>query len=160
MRTVYLPLTLLFGAMFCMGSALAAEEKKEDGPVATLQAYYSALQKGEIKKADELTARSSTLPEAHITQYNTVFSNRADTSFLWTIHPKRFKQVGDCAAVICELGPEGSSETMRAFLLKQDGKWKVYLKFWEEENAWYVLEGQQAKDAAAVEKWCADELKK
>lgn len=149
----------IMAATILLGTVTAAEEPSQGGPVKALQTYCTALKKGDIDAADALTARSAKLPEAHITQYNTVFSKQADAAFRFNVHTDAFTQKGDCAAVLCDVGPEDTAKKMRALLLRQDGEWKVCLGFWEQKNAWYPLGGQLEKDAAEVEAWSAQKLK-
>ena len=154
--TLTLSLTIAASIVWCPQPVRAADEAPKGGPVQAFQKYCAALKKKDIPTADALTARSPKLHVPYITNYNTVFSRRMRIK----VFPEAFTVKGDCAAVLCEVGPEGSAERRRAFLIRQDGTWKVCLKFWLEKNAWYPLEGKQKEDAAAVEKWCSERLKK
>ena len=49
---------------------------------------------------------------------------------------------------------------MCAFLIRQDGAWRVCLKFWERENAWYMRDEEQKKKVAGILRWFEEEKAK
>jgi len=132
----------------------------ERGPVEVLQDYCQALKDGDTETADALIARSPKLPEKYITDYNVVFSRSYDKYMRVVIHPELLFVKGDCAAVLCDMGKEGGETRERAFLLRQEGEWKVLMRCWDRDLSWYPWEGQLEKDHAAVEAWSSENVPK
>ncbi len=118
----------------CAGNILAADSETES-VITFLKGYRTALKKGEINSAIEMTAKFPEYPAAAIKEDTVRYSELSvsDELKLW-IFPTSCKVVGDCAVVIVgdNLSPSADDP---AYFLRQDGVWKIIpaLTDWEDD---------------------------
>ena len=127
MRTI-LNLTAFVVAVSFVGQ-LPADEKEDESPSAALMNYYNALKEGDLEEAKGLTASFAGLPGEYIDGYTEKYSKGVKAGALKIVLvPGLEKQNEDCAVVIFEEGRGGKPDYDPAYLIKQDGDWKVFLK--------------------------------
>ncbi len=150
-RTVTL---FIASVAFLIAPPLSAADSDADTPNAALESYYSALKKGDTDTAKELTAAFKGIPAEYLDRYTVKYSAGAKAGKLTIkLVPDLAKVDEDCAVVIFVDGDKERPDYDPAFLIKQDGKWKVFLKLTKWEHPTFDLTPDQKERFGALQKW-------
>jgi len=134
-RILLVGLSILFS--FCTIVGVNSKEKKvEETPSSALQRYYSALKTGDANAAIELTAKFKELPAGWIKEItDDLLAAAKEGDLSMKLVSGSSKMLDECAVIIFEDGDKKRRPDYDpAFLIKQDGKWKVLpdLTNWED----------------------------
>lgn len=144
--------------IFAFASWVKAESKAGVGsPAAALVAYHEALKAGDLGAAKSLTADFPKLPAEYVDRYTAKYSAGAKANKLVIkLVPKSSKVLEDCAVITFEDGDRGGKERPDydpAYLIKQEGKWRVFLKLTNWEHSAFEISEEQKKRFAELEEW-------
>jgi hypothetical protein len=144
--------SLLFAII--SNSASANEAAELAAPTAALVAYDSALKKGDLDAAKDLTAKFKTIPAEAIEQYTAKYSEGAKAGKI-VITPVQgsAKTIGDFAVITFTDGNKERPDYDPAYLIKQDGKWKVFLKLTKWDHPMFDLTDAQKKQLGELTEW-------
>lgn len=148
----------LIAAVFA-GAAIAKEEPVDvSAPTKALAAYEAALKEGDVKAAKNLTAKFKTIPEEALNEYAAKYSEGAKAGKL-TFKPVAgsTKVVGDFAVVTFSDGNKERPDYDPAYLMKQDGEWRVFLRLTKWNHPMFDLSAEQKKQLTELEEWFAAE---
>ncbi len=152
--------TSLFFAIVT-NSASANEAAELAAPTAALVAYDSALKKGDLAAAKDLTAKFKTIPAEAIEQYTAKYSEGAKAGkIVITPVSGSAKAIGDFAVITFTDGNKDRPDYDPAYLMKQDGKWKVFLKLTKWDHPMFDLTDGQKKQLAELAEWFSAEKKR
>jgi hypothetical protein len=140
---------------FLVGPLLLADENSpSDSPGAALKAYFEALKKGDLEAAKGLTAAFKNLPPEYLEQYTAKYSEGAKAGKLnIKLVPKSSRVDKDCAVVTFEDGNKERPDYDPAYLIKQDGQWKVFLKLTKWEHRAFETTEEQKNRFKELEEW-------
>jgi hypothetical protein len=135
-------------------SASANEAAELAAPTAALVAYDSALKKGDLDAAKDLTAKFKTIPAEAIDQYTAKYSEGAKAGKI-VINPVQgsAKTIADFAVITFTDGNKKRPDYDPAYLIKQDGKWKVFLKLTKWDHPMFDLTDAQKKQLGELTEW-------
>ena len=151
-KLISITASLLFAII--SNSASANEAAELAAPTAALVAYDSALKKGDLDAAKDLTAKFKTIPAEAIEQHTAKYSEGAKAGKL-VITPVQgsAKTIGDFAVVTFTDGNKERPDYDPAYLIKQDGKWKVFLKLTKWDHPMFDLTDAQKKQLGELAEW-------
>ena len=143
----------LFSAIMT-GSVSANEASETAAPTAALVAYENALKKGDLDAAKDSTASFKTIPAEALEQYTAKYSEGAKAGeIVITPVPGSAKIVGDFAVVTFADGDKQRPDYDPAYLMKQNGKWKVFLKLTKWDHPMFDLSEEQKKQLGELQIW-------
>lgn len=132
-----------------------AEEKTDvAAPTAALVAYYEALTKGDLAAAKELTAKFASLPADVIDEKTAKFSEGAKKGkIVITPVPGSARVIGDYAVITFKDGDKEQPDYDPAFLIQQEGKWRVFMKLTGWDYPFFDLTEEQKKQFRILQDW-------
>ncbi|MEP4079959.1 hypothetical protein [Haloferula sp.] len=147
---------LLITVLTC--TVVAKEAADATAPTKALVAYETALKVGDAKAAKNLTAKFEATPEEALDQYTAKYSQGAKAGKL-SIKPVTgsAKVVGDFAVVTFSDGNKDRPDYDPAFLMKQDGEWRIFLRLTKWDHPMFDLSVEQKKQLGELQEWFAAE---
>ena len=144
---------ILLLVIFIAPGASGADEEP-GAPGAALTAYYQALKSGDTEAASKLTASFKSIPAGYLEKYTAKYAEGAKAGKLVIVLvPGASKVERDCAVVVFKDGDKERPDYDPAYLLKQDGAWKVLLKLTQWDHRAFDLTADQKTRFAALEQW-------
>ena len=141
-------------AAFISQASFAEEKADVAEPTAALVSFYDALTKGNLDAAEELTAKFANLPADTIAEKTAKYSEGAKNGkIVITPVPGSAKVIGDYAVITFKDGDKDRPDYDPAYLIKQDGKWKVFMKLTKWDYPLFDLTEEQKKQYRALEEW-------
>jgi hypothetical protein len=139
-------------------SSVSADETPDlAAPTAALVAYDAALKKGDLDAAKDLTAKFKTIPAEALEQYTTKYSEGAKAGRSITPVPGSAKVIGDFAVVTFADGNKDRLDYDPAYLMKQNGQWKVFLRLTRWDHPMFDLSDEQKKHLGDLKEWFSAE---
>jgi hypothetical protein len=140
------------------GSVSANEAPELTAPTAALVAYEAALKKGDLDAAKALTARFKTIPAEALEQYTAKYSEGAKAGkIVITPVPGSAKIIGEVAVVTFADGNKERPDYDPAYLMKQNGQWRVFLKLTNWDHPMFDLPEEQKKQLGDLKEWFSAE---
>jgi hypothetical protein len=136
-------------------SSVSANDAPElAAPTAALVSYEAALKKGDLDAAKDLTAKFKTIPAEALEQYTAKYSEGAKAGkIVITPVPGSAKIIGDFAVVTFADGNKERPDYDPAYLIKQNGRWKVFLKLTKWDHPMFELSDDQKKQLGELKEW-------
>jgi general secretion pathway protein G len=132
--------------------------RKAGTPEVVLMAYYKALKNGDLEKAKAMTAKFKTLPNEYLNKYTEKYSKLAkDGEMVMKLEPKSMKVIGDCAVVTFKDGDKKRPDYDPAYLVKQNGEWKILLKFTQWGDRRFTFSDEQKIRFTELKTWFRSE---
>lgn len=152
MNKTYSIIPIIFA--FFSQPSFAEEKADATEPTAALVSFYDALAKGNLAAAEELTAKFAGLPADIIAEKTAQYSEGAkEGRIVITPVPESAKVIGDYAVITFKDGDKVRPDYDPAYLIKQDGKWKVFMKLTQWNHPLFGLTEEQKKQYGALEEW-------
>lgn len=150
----------LVSAVFT-GATLAEEPTAVSAPTKALVSYEAALKKGDLKAAKDLTANFKTIPAEALDEYTAKYSEGAKAGKI-AVTPVTgsAKILGDFAVITFSDGNKKRPDYDPAYLMKQNGEWKVFLKLTQWKSPMFELSAEQKKQLSELEEWYDAEEKR
>lgn len=142
-------------------AVLAEEPADVSAPTKALVSYEAALKKGDTKAAKDLTAKFKTIPAEALDASTAEYSEAAKAGKL-AITPVTgsAKILGDFAVVTFSDGNKKRSDYDPAYLVKQNGEWKVFLELTRWKSPMFDLSAEQKKQLSELGEWYDAEEKR
>jgi hypothetical protein len=148
-------------AAFVSHTAFAEEKSNASEPTTALVSYYDALSKGNLDAAKELVAKFTSLPADVISEKTAKYSEGAKNGkIVITPVPGSAKVLGDYAVITFKDGDKENPDYDPAYLIRQEGKWKVFMKLTTWDYPYFNLTEEQKKEFRALEEWFDAEKKR
>lgn len=123
-------------------------------PEVVLMAYFKVLKDGDLEKAKAMTAKFKTLPDEYLNKYTKKYSKLAkDGEMVIKLEPKSMKVIEGCAVVTFKDGDNKHPDYDPAYLVKQNGEWKVLLKFTQWDDRRFTLTDEQKRQFTELKTW-------
>lgn len=152
--TKHAAIVVLWMSAALTGALIAEEAADLNAPGEVLVSYEAALKKGDVKTAKDLTAKFKTIPDEALEQFTAKYAEGAKAGELsFKLVKGSVKIIGDFAVVTFADGVKERPDYDPAYLMRQDGKWKVFLGLTQWNRPRFDLSAEQKKQLAELEVW-------
>ncbi|HWN95807.1 MAG TPA: ankyrin repeat domain-containing protein [Methylomirabilota bacterium] len=132
-----------------LAQALASISLAGEGPENALRSYFDALRKADRATANELTARFSKFTETHIAA-TTDWGISLGKNRQWRPVISKSKTIDNCAVVVMH---ESSTDPDPAYLIQQNGAWRVLPKLTQYNRDVFELPPVTLKNFQELDEW-------